>query len=149
MLRKLFKSDLEKILKIENAVHVVPWTEDTFKTCFQASCPGWVIEVDNEIVGFSIVTQREDECHILNICITHSYQHQGYGRKLLEHTLDGVKRQGAHIAYLEVRRSNQRAISLYRNMGFKLIGERKEYYPTVAGREDALVFAKSLQVSVE
>jgi len=148
MLRKLFRSDLEKILKIENAVHISPWNEDTFKTCFQAACPGWVIEVDNDIIGFIITSLRVDECHILNVCITHQYQHQGYGRKLLEYALDGVKRQGATIAYLEVRRSNLRAISLYRKMGFKLIGERKEYYPTVAGHEDALVFAKSLQVVI-
>lgn len=148
MLRKLFKSDLEKILKIENAVHVTPWTEDTFKTCFQADCLSWAIEVDNEIIGFVITAIRMGECHILNICISHRYQRQGYGRRLLEHALDEVKKRGTGIAYLEVRRSNSRAITLYKKMGFKLIGERKEYYPTVAGREDALVFAKSLQISV-
>ncbi len=148
MLRKLFKSDIDKVLKIENAVHVVPWTEETFKTCFQAECPSWAIEVDDDLIGFVITALRMGECHILNICIMHRYQHQGFGRKLLEYALEGVRRQGASIAYLEVRRSNSRAISLYRKMGFKLIGERKEYYPTVAGREDALVFAKSLQIIV-
>jgi ribosomal-protein-alanine N-acetyltransferase len=43
-----------------------------------------------------------------------------------------------------VRRSNSHAISLYQKMNFHLVGERKEYYPTLSGYEDALVFAKRL-----
>ena len=144
MLRTITKSDLRQLLAIENAVHVVPWTEDTFKVCFQAGYLGWALELDRQMIGFIIVSMRVDECHILNICVAKAYQHQGYGRQLLEYALNEAKERGAGIAYLEVRRSNTRAISLYRKMKFQLISERKDYYPTVAGREDALVFAKNL-----
>lgn len=144
MLRTLFKSDLAQILLIEKSVHVVPWTMDTFNMCFDSGYFGWVLEVDKKIAGFIIVSLTPDECHVLNICVSLDYQRQGYGAKLLEHALKHAKKQQVGIAYLEVRRSNTRAISLYKKMNFQQIGERKNYYPTVSGTEDALILAKSL-----
>ena len=144
MLRTLLKSDLVQLLAIEQSVHVVPWTENIFTTCLEAGYQGWVFEVDQKVIGFIIVSQRFSECHILNLCVARSYQHQGFGRKLIQHALDEAKKEGAGIIYLEVRRSNSRAITLYRKMKFHLIGERKDYYPTISGHEDALIFAKSL-----
>lgn len=144
MLRTLFKGDLDQLLKIEKAVHVAPWSEETFKMCFQAGHQGWVIELNKTIVGFIIVSLRSQECHVLNLCIAQEFQRKGWGRKLLEQALQHAKQQGIGIAYLEVRRSNSRAIALYKNMQFHLIGERKDYYPTVSGNEDAIIFAKNL-----
>lgn len=144
MLRTLYKSDLDQVLVIENAVHVVPWTVDTFKTCFASGYFGWVAELDKKIIGFIIVSLTPDECHVLNLCVARDMQRLGWGRKLLQHALDHAKSNHIGIAYLEVRRSNTRAISLYQEMQFYQVGERKNYYPTIAGTEDALVYAKSL-----
>ncbi len=148
MLRTLFKSDLIQLLEIEKAVHITPWTEDTFKACFQSGHVGWVIELDKKIIGFIIISLTVIECHVLNICVAREFQHQGWGRKLLEKALDHAKKTGISIAYLEVRRSNTRAISLYQQMKFHLVGQRKNYYPTEAGNEDALIFALSLNESL-
>jgi ribosomal-protein-alanine N-acetyltransferase len=46
--------------------------------------------------------------------------------------------------FLEVRSSNQSAYRLYERYGFNEIGRRRDYYPAVGGREDALVMACSL-----
>lgn len=144
MLRTLRKTDLSEILVIENAVHISPWTAETFKVCFQAGFTGWVIEVENKVVGFIIISENREDCHILNVCVAHEFQHRGYGYKLISKAIEQAKKNGVTIAYLEVRRSNTRAITLYRKMGFHYIGERKEYYPGTTGNEDALVFAMSL-----
>lgn len=144
MLRTLFAADLPDLLVIENSVHISPWTADTFKTCFQAGYFGWVIELDKKIIAFIIISLRPDECHILNICVAREHQRHGYGKKLLLHALNHAKEQNVGIVYLEVRRSNTRAIDLYRKNHFHHVGERKGYYPTVNGKEDALVFAMSL-----
>lgn len=145
MLRTLFRSDIDQLLLIEKSVHVLPWTEESFKSCIQAGHVGWVIELDKKLIGFIIVSLNMDECHVLNLCVLHDYQHQGWGRKLLEYALTHARQHKVSIAYLEVRRSNSRAISLYKKMNFHLVGERKGYYPTVSGQEDALIFAMSLQ----
>jgi ribosomal-protein-alanine N-acetyltransferase len=47
--------------------------------------------------------------------------------------------------WLEVRRSNVRAIAVYERHGFQQVGVRKGYYPaTRAGREDAIVMTLAL-----
>lgn len=144
MMRTLFQSDIHQLLRIEQSVHIAPWSEETFKVCFQSGYVGWVVEIDKKIRGFIIISQKVEECHILNVCVDRDFQRQGWGRKLLEHVLSHARQHGISIAYLEVRRSNSRAISLYKNLHFHLVGERKGYYPTVAGNEDALIFAISL-----
>lgn len=144
MLRPLHKSDIEQMLLIENAVHIAPWTEETFRICFRTGYECWGIEQDKKIIGFIVLSLHIGECHILNVCVAHAKQRQGWGKQLLDHAMTRARQTGAGIVYLEVRRSNSRAISLYKKAAFHLIGERKDYYPTVAGQEDALVFAKSL-----
>lgn len=144
MMRTLFQSDVAQLLRIEKSVHISPWTEETFKACFQVGYLGWLVEIDKKVIGFIIVSVTIEECHVLNLCVSHKFQRQGWGHQLLDHALGYSRRLGTHIAYLEVRRSNQAALSLYKKMNFQLIGERKAYYPTVAGNEDALIFAINL-----
>ncbi len=144
MLRTLFKSDVPQLLAIEEAVHVTPWTAETFAICFQAGYLGWVIEEQQKILGFIIVSMHTEECHVLNLCVAQAVQRRGLGHSLLDHALQMARQQGARIAYLEVRRSNLKAIALYQKTQFQLIGERKDYYQTVAGNEDALIFGKEL-----
>ena len=144
MIRNLFKSDLASILTIEQSVHVAPWNEETFKMCFQSGYAGWAVELNKKVIAFIIVSLQHQECHILNICVARECQQQGWGGKLLDHVLAHAKQQGAAIIYLEVRRTNQRAISLYKRRQFQQVGERKGYYPTVNGTEDALIYARSL-----
>src|SRR5689334_22551800 len=145
MIRPLFKADVDQLLLIENAVHIAPWTREAFAVCFETGYLGWVMEIDKRIVGYVIVSLHTDECHVLNLCVMHANQRKGIGRQLIEYALKYAKEHGGGIADLEVRRSNVRAISLYKKMHFLEIGERKEYYPSGEGREDALIFAKSLK----
>lgn len=144
MIRIAKLSDISQLLAIEQQAQVVPWIEETFKLCFQSGYQAWVIEKDKKILGFVIISIHSEECHILNLCVLTLHQHQGWGRSLLQHALIEAQLKGAKIAYLEVRVSNTRAISLYQKMNFVRIGERKAYYDTIAGKEDALIYAKIL-----
>ena len=144
MLRTLSKSDLEQLLLVEESVHVTPWTRETFQTCFESGYNGFVVEAEKRLIGFVMMAGGVGECHILNLCVLREHQHHGWGTQLLDKALESAKAAGAGIAYLEVRRTNYHAIALYRKLKFHLVGERKDYYPTVSGAEDALIFAKSL-----
>lgn len=146
LIRKLHKTDLPKLIIIEELSHSVPWSEEAFQHCLNARYPGWVLELEGKMIGFIIMTLQAEESHILNITIDRRYQRKGYGKQLLAYGLKEVQKGGAVIAYLEVRASNTRAIKLYENMGFIQIGVRKDYYPVPTGKEDALVFAKDLFV---
>jgi [ribosomal protein S18]-alanine N-acetyltransferase len=144
----LLNSDLEALLAIEVLTQTSPWSRAAFERCYEAGYPGWVIEDDGHIVGFIIgsLATITAECHILNLCMHPKSQGKGLGSSLLDCAIEWAKQQGAVMVYLEVRRSNYAAIKLYQKMHFKLIGERKNYYPTAKGYEDALVFARDLSV---
>lgn len=144
MQRLLSSTDLPEIVEIEALTQIAPWTLAMFQQCLRANSQGVVTVLNNKIIGYILVLSQLGESHILNFGILPDYQHQGHGTKLLQHALKTVKEQGAGLAYLEVRSSNHPAITLYKKMGFKLIGERKSYYTTATGREDAFVFAKDL-----
>lgn len=144
-IRELNKNDLPRILVIENAVHIVPWTRDTFLACFQAGCHGWAaLDEANDVIGFILTMIRAGECHILNLCVDRERQHQGHARALLAQAEQEAKTLTSLVVHLEVRSSNVRAITLYERAGYQQIGIRKDYYPTPAGHEDALLFAKAL-----
>lgn len=142
MLRLWSYSDLHSILALEKTTQIAPWSWNTLKTCFEGHYLGWVIEKEKEMIGFIVISLYVDECHVLNICVGGHYWRQGWGSKLLTHVFQYAKQQGAYTTYLEVSRSNQNAISFYQKLGFYQVSERRGYYLTVNGREDALILAK-------
>lgn len=146
MLRVLEKNDLPEILLIERLTQLSPWGLDIFERCLEIGYLGWVIEDNNRIKGFILLSMQVGEGHILNICVHPDFQRQGIAQNLLSHALDMAKDKGAAIMFLEVRKSNKAAIALYEKMEFVQIGDRKAYYPSSSGREDALIFAKDLAV---
>ena len=141
MLRPLSVNDLATILQLESVCQLTPWSEDVFKKCLEAGSTGWVTEIDGKVIGFILTLAQVDEVHILNFCVHPAYQHQGYGKQLITHMIQNLVPHQIKLIYLEVRRSNQHAIALYEKVGFKKIGERKDYYLSIGQREDALVFA--------
>jgi ribosomal-protein-alanine N-acetyltransferase len=145
MLRTVTELDIPQLCAIEIATQSAPWPRETFEKCFQAKCHGWVIaEPADKVIGFILVFIQVGECHILNLCVDPNQQRQGYGAQLVSQALTEAKQQGATIAFLEVRSSNENAIALYKKMGFTKIGERKGYYSAAEGREDAWVFVSQL-----
>ena len=85
-----------------------------------------------------------NEAHILNLCIKPERQRQGLGIRMMHHLIEQAKKLKADSVYLEVRISNQGAYRLYKNLGFKVVGKRKDYYPAKGGREDAWVLTLTL-----
>lgn len=146
-MRNVTEADLPQLLVIEHLTQTAPWTEDIFKRCMEVGYDCWCIEEDEAIIGFIMMSSTlTGEAHILNLCVTPAYQRKGYGKILLAYAIAQAKQKGMGIIYLEVRRGNYPAIELYHKMGFMQIADRKNYYPTSTGREDALVFAKDLGI---
>lgn len=136
--------DFDDLLFIEEQAHIYPWPESTLHWCLeQPHLRCLVSQQARETVGFAIYECVLDEATLLNIAIIPTAQGQGFGRELLRkslHALDG----NIIRVFLEVRVSNEPALRLYQSEGFVEIGQRKNYYPTLAGREDARVFELDL-----
>jgi ribosomal-protein-alanine N-acetyltransferase len=93
----------------------------------------------NLIGGFLAARILADQMHINNVAVRPAYRRLGLASSLLETALREGERCGAIEALLEVRISNLAAQSLYRKLGFRPSGQRRDYYalPT----EDALVMS--------
>lgn len=146
VLREMTQPDVEGVMKIEEVVCDFPWTYSIFSDCIKVGYSCWVLEdkEKEEIVGYGLLSIAGEEGHILNLCIRPENQRQGLGRRMMQHLVSQAKLLQANSVYLEVRVSNHGAYHLYQSLGFTVIGQRKDYYPAVNGREDALVLELSL-----
>lgn len=133
------------IAKIELSAHQYPMSTDNISSCFSKLYHNLGLYIDDELCGFALIQQIVDEASIIDICIAQQYQGKGFGRCLLSNLIDEAKHRQAKVIFLEVRESNIPAIQLYSKMGFIRSGERKDYYPTETGRENAILMELKLQ----
>ncbi len=136
--RPMTEADLDAVLKIEYAAFSHPWTRGIFTDGLK-SYDCWLMFEGQQQVGHGVIQMILDEAHLLNITVKVESQGRGLGLKLLEHLMQHAQRRGAKECFLEVRASNQSAYRLYERYGFNEVGRRRDYYPAVGGREDALV----------
>jgi [ribosomal protein S18]-alanine N-acetyltransferase len=101
----------------------------------------WVAWKEGRAVGSIVLWVVADEVHILDVATHPGSRRQGVGRALVSHAVEVARSRAAKSLFLEVRRSNEGAIALYRAAGFEVVGVRKRYYPD---DEDALDMSMSV-----
>lgn len=144
LIRPMEIMDIKRVMKVELAAYEFPWTPNIFRDCLRIGYYCCVVEDAGELVGHAVMSYAVGECHILNVCIHPEYQRQGLGRCVIERLLEVAQQNGVRIAFLEVRLSNSGAYRLYEELGFTEVGVRKDYYPSLDGREDAMILAYDL-----
>lgn len=140
-LRPMRNSDLELVVRNEDASADHPWTKRIFTDCLRSGYQCWVLVNQDQVLAHGVMSVAIGECHLLTLCVAPDRQRMGYGRRVLLHLLERAGRERAEICFLEVRPSNAPARALYKSLGFIPIGERKNYYPAPGGREDALIMS--------
>jgi ribosomal-protein-alanine N-acetyltransferase len=78
-----------------------------------------------------------DEAHITVLAVDSHYHRQGFGQTVLYGLLMVARQMELARSTLEVRDSNQAALSLYQKFGFRTAGRRRGYYAPTG--EDALI----------
>lgn len=143
-LRPLAAADLGRVAEIEREIFPDPWSRRSFAAMLRQAHIHAIAAFDEKgaLVGYAFGSLAADEGEILNLAVTPDRRGQGTGRALVEALLDHLKKGGATQAFLEVRRSNDAAIGLYRAAGFQPLGVRPAYYDSP--REDALTMALEL-----
>ncbi|MBE0701120.1 MAG: ribosomal protein S18-alanine N-acetyltransferase [Acholeplasmataceae bacterium] len=142
MIRKAKPSDLFEIVKMENKVFkqslgqtflLEELTNNPFAHYF-------VMELNQQVIGYIGLRIVDQDAEMMNFIVDPMYQHQGYGLKLLTHTLIYLKEKGVKTWMLEVRKNNEIAKHLYQKFGFQKSHIRKKYYDN----EDAIVYMKEV-----
>ena len=142
--RPMSEADLPAVMAIENDIYPFPWTPGNFRDSLAAKYSCSVCVCDGELIGYGVLMLAADEAHLLNLSIAAVRQRRGYGSMLLQRLCELAGGLGANSMFLEVRPSNLAAQSLYETHGFQRVGIRRDYYPALRGREDALIFNRAI-----
>lgn len=93
-----------------------------------------------EILGHIGLWIDEENAQILNFYVKPPQQGKGYGKRIIESTIEYLYLHGVKNATLEVRPSNKTAFALYTKYGFKVVATRDNYYDN--GEEAYLMLKK-------
>ncbi len=141
LIRRMEYGDIDAVAAIGREIFSEPWTERGFEYAIDVSENVFLVaeSPDGRITGYCGLYALADEGEIVSVAVVESLRGKGIGRAMMEELLRLAVRQGVERIFLEVRASNEAAISLYRREGFLPCGTRSDFYryPT----EDALLMS--------
>lgn len=146
-MRRMQDEDLPAVLEIEHLSFSNPWSRETFRGEIQNrpfSFPMVVVERESgRVFGYILYWKIGDDAQVNNIAVHPDYRRQGVSEAMMRSVISRLRADGVNFVSLEVRCSNTAAISLYKKLGFEVLGTRKGYY--TKPDEDAYVMGLVLQ----
>lgn len=143
-IREMAESDIPEIAELEKVCFSTPWSENALREeLTNETARFFVLRDDEKLLGYIGANNILGEVYITNVAVFPDARGCGYGKSLVKHLINQSEFEKASFVTLEVRKSNENAISLYEKCGFKKIGERKNFYskPT----ENGLIYTYYLE----
>lgn len=130
--------DIKDAAALEQMIFSDPWSADGFAETLKN--PNAVVLAAHEkgkLAGYCCMYKVLDEGEIVNVAVAPHFRRQGIAKAMLDVILGDAYSKDLNDIFLEVREHNLPAQELYKKMGFKFVGRRRNFYekPT----EDALV----------
>jgi len=136
------EEDIPRILEIEREAITPPWThgallgeiyrEDSFFAVVKVPVSG--------VQGFVILRRMGDDAELLQIAVDKAMRRHGLADQLMLAALRYSRENAPGSIFLEVRKSNEAAVALYKKHGFEPVRSRKDYYSDPV--EDAVVMKR-------
>jgi len=155
-IRRMRPDDLDEVMVIEKGAFRHPWSTELFRRELEHDWSTILVSVEplaplampgktatELVLGFIIFWLVHDEVHILNVAVAPEARRRGIARALMVEAEKRAHASNAALMTLEVRRSNQGALDLYREFDYRAVGVRPNYY--VDEGEDAIVMVKELK----
>ncbi len=123
------EDDVSEIVSIERKCFTDPWSENAFRAAFNENTDIFVLDADGLLGGFAVFDRTlvtEAEIHI--IAVDPDMRGKGFSKLLMDAMVGSADKNGVERIMLEVRASNEVAISLYTKYGFEKVGLRPGYY---------------------
>lgn len=132
------------IAALERQCFSAPWSESALLEEVENPqalflCALW----QGQPVGYVGCVWVLDEGAICNVAVDAAYRRRGIAKALLTELARRGKKLGLAQLGLEVRVSNLGAQALYKDLGYEVLGLRKNFYQQP--REDALIMVKLLE----
>jgi [ribosomal protein S18]-alanine N-acetyltransferase len=140
------KEDIEFVKNLEIECNLSDWSKaDYCNEIDRNDSIALIISTKNQKVGFLIARILnlgvEREVEIYNLAILPSFQKQGFGQVLITHLINQCSKNNVTKIWLEVRKSNIKAIKFYQKNAFVEVGRRKNFYTNP--REDAILMCRT------
>ena len=137
-IRSLTLGDLNAIEHIEQRAYPTPWSRSMFASELAKPTSICLGAFEGEqLVGYIVNSRYVDAWHVMNVAVDPDHQRRGIATALIERLIEVTEDDERRGYTLEVRVSNEDAISLYRKLGFEPRGIRRGYYTD--NREDSLI----------
>ncbi len=140
-IRKMQEQDIEQVAKIEKLVFSQPWSYQSIYESFIRPEYIFLVAIYNQkVIGYVGLYTVLSEGDITNIAVLPEYRNKGIAKSLLNRLFaEAMQKAKSNISpdnhitlsmqiNLEVRESNSAAIHLYKSLGFKTVGVRKNFY---------------------
>lgn len=139
------ENDVAGIVLLDLAANPHPWGKKLIMQSLSQKRLNWlVLDCAQKICGWLTASTILDESELELIMISPSIRRQGLAQGLIQTWLDSIKSIPVNLCMLEVRESNLAARHLYEKNGFIEVGKRKNYYPTLTGKEAAILMNLTL-----
>jgi len=139
-LRPAVTDDLKQMVEIEVQSYPEPWKKNHFLDEMQKRYARILVLTDDEtdsiVIGYIIYWVQAEGVSLLNVAVHPKWRGFGFGMQLMQAMIKEAVLNDIPKILLEVRESNQDAISLYEKIGFKTTHTRKKFY---SNGETALV----------
>ena len=150
-LRKFQPGDLQGIMQINRVCLPENYTDFFFMDLHQRFPETFIVAEENEELAGYIMCRIEvglsnygfgglvKKGHVVSIAVMPQHRRKGVAQAVIKRALEGMEYYKAKQCFLEVRVTNDIAISLYKKLGFEITRTIKGYY---SDGEDAYVMTK-------
>ncbi len=128
---------LRQMAEIEKEAFDMPWSETMFIPEITSDNATYLVGMrGDEVICYGGFHKVLDEAHITNIAVRKEDRGKGIGKLLMATLIMKARELGAKSMTLEVKSTNEKAIKMYLDFGFRIEGVRKRYYNN---RDDAYI----------
>ena len=131
--------DAPLIAALEADIFPDPWGEkDIFSYICTSGSMCYTAHSDGKIIAYILGRTISPEGEIYRVATRPSHRRRGIAYRLLDYAIKTERGRGLECIFLEVRSKNIPARNLYHSLGFREMGERRNYY----GDDDAVIMVK-------
>jgi len=141
--RAVEREDIKQIAQLEKICFSQPWSMESLLEAHKNGTRFLVAVSDKKVLGYVGISCIIDEGYITNVAVFPEYRKRGVASAILNAVSNLAKQLNLSFVSLEVRVSNNAAISLYEKLGFKIEGKRPRFYREP--EEDAYIMTKRFE----
>jgi ribosomal protein S18 acetylase RimI-like enzyme len=121
-LRRAVRRDRAQVLEVDHVAFSTSWQlDDAGLDDALAATPRsrFRVAVDHGVCGYAVCGRAADTGYLQRLAVLPDRQGGGIGARLVIDALAWLRRRGAHSALVNTQDGNERALDLYRRLGFR------------------------------